>query len=439
MNRLIKKYCVLLSMIVAGAVFTNSCAEYAQGVARPIDLITDDLLNDESQVLFLTNGVQRQFSLAYAQMTTLAGVHADEFFYDTRVPNATFPTFGEIDLGLIQLDNNSVNNQWATLGNMRFTADNFAERIEKITFSTPAAKSAALYTANLYGGIVRFWYAAYYGFEPNRGGGVINGGPFVPSAEMYNLAVAKFQIALANASTDLQRRTVNSLIAKTQLAAERYAEARTAAQSGLRRGDAPLTALYDLGTTISNQWFFDGGRNRSQIVADARFAAYIAADSLEGRVAPARVVGSAITYTGTDAEFNASLTTRRLLLHGPVTAGGLTFYVQGRFPNQDSPMPFITWQENELILAETALRVASNSDAALTSVNNVRTFHNLAARTVTNLDSVYIERDKQLFATGMRVIDQRRFNRWHITTPNAWRFLPIGQPERNVNKNLQTP
>lgn len=418
---------------------TNSCAEYAQGVARPIDLITDDLLTDENQVQFLTNGVQRQFSLAYSQMTSLAGLLSDEFIYDTRVPNATFPTFLDIDLGIIQLDNNSGNNQWATLGNMRFTADNFAERIEKTTFSTPAAKSAALYTANLYGGIVRFWYAAYYGLEPNRGGGVINGGPFVPSAEMYALAVAKFQIALANASTDLQRRTVNSLIAKTQLAAERYAEARTAAQSGLRRGDAPLTALYDLGTTISNQWFFDGGRNRSQMVPAPRFAAYIAADSLEGRIFSARISGSALVYTGSDAEYNTSLNTRRLLLFGPVTNSGLTFHVQGRFPNQDSPMPVITWQENELILAETALRVASNADAALTSVNNVRTFHNLAARTVTNLDSVYIERDKQLFATGMRVIDQRRFNRWHITTPNAWRFLPIGQPERNTNPNLRNP
>lgn len=414
----------------------NSCADYAQGVARPIDLITDDLLNDESQVQFLTNGVQRQFSLAYAQMTSLAGVHADEFLFDTRVPNATFPTFLDIDLGIIQLDNNSVNNQWTTLGNMRFTADNFAERINKITFATPAARSAALYTANLYGGIARFWYAAYYGFEPNRGGGVINAGPFIPSAAMYDSAVAKFRIALDNASNDLQRRTVNSLIAKTLLAAERYADARTAAQNGLRRGDASLNALYDLGTTISNQWFFDGGRNRTQIIPDPRFARYIAADSLEGRVFPARVVGSAISFTGTDAEFIASLSSRRLLLHGPITAGGLTFHVQGRFPNQDSPMPVITWQENELILAETALRVANSPNDALTNVNNVRTFHNLAARTVTNLDSVYIERDKQLFATGMRVIDQRRFNRWHITTTGAWRFLPIGQPERNVNKNL---
>jgi hypothetical protein len=436
MKKYIKTHLLVLSVAVVGVLGLNACAEYAQDVARPIDLITDDQLNDPNQVQFLINGVQRQFSLAYAQMTSLAGGLSDEFIFDTRVPNATFPTFLDIDLGLIQLDNNSVNNQWAVLGNMRFTADNFAERAEKIEFGSPAAKSQALYVANLYGGIVRFWYAAYYGLEPNRGGGVIDGGPFVPSAEMYAQAVQKLQIALANASTDLQRRTVQSIIAKVELAAERYPQARAAAQNGLRRGDAPLNALYDLGTTISNQWFFDGGRNRAQFIPDPRFAAYVAADPQEGRIFPARVSGSAIIFEGSDAEFNASLATRRLLLHGPITNSGLTFHIQGRFPNQDSPMPFITWQENELILAETALR-ANDAAGALTNINNVRSFYGLSPLTEATLDVIYTERDKQLFATGMRVIDQRRFNRWHITTPGAWRFLPIGQPERNVNKNLQ--
>ncbi|MCS6808872.1 MAG: hypothetical protein RML40_07695 [Bacteroidota bacterium] len=438
MKTLLRKHLALVSIVVAGMVCSNSCASYVQDIAPLIDVIADNRLNDESQVTFLSNGVLRQFSLCYAQMTTLVGGLSDEFFFDARVPNATFPTFNDIDNGIIQLDNNSVNNQWLALGNMRFTADNFAERIGRINFSNPATRSAALYTANLYGGIVRFWYGAYFGLEQNRGGGVINGGPFIPSAAMFDSAIAKLRIALDNAANDVQRRTVNTVIAKVQLAAERYADARAAALNGLRRGDPPLNALYDLGTTISNQWFFDGGRNRAQFVPSIRFAQYILADSLEGRFFPARIVSGSLVYTGTDAEFNASLATRRLLLFGPVTNQGLTFYVQGRFPNQDSPMPFVSWQENELILAETALRVANNPDAALANVNNVRTFHNLAPRTVTNLDSIYIERDKQLFATGMRVIDQRRFNRWHITTPGAWRYLPIGQPERNTNKNLRT-
>lgn len=431
----LKKYLLAMGVVIAGVVGLYSCSDYAKGVSAPIDLITDTQLNDESQVQFMINGVQRQFSLRYAQMTTLAGGLSDEFFYDTRVPNATFPQFGEIDLGVIGLDNNSGNNQWAALGTMRFNADALASRIPNIKFSSDATRASAVYAANLYGGIARFWYGAYYGFNTNQGGGVIDGGPFIPSQAMFDSALAKLNIALQNASTDLQRRTVNTIIAKVNLAAERYPAARTAALLGLRRGDASLDALYD-DATIQNQWYFDGGRNRCQFVPDSRFAQYIATDSLEGRIFPARIVSGALTYTGADADFSTSLASRRLLLHGPVTNSGLTFWIQGRFPNQGSAMPFVTWQENELILAETALRVANNPDAALTSINNVRTFHNLAARSTTALDSVYIERDKQLFCTGARLIDQRRFNRWHITTANSWRFLPIGLPERNTNTNL---
>ena len=431
----LNKYLLVMGVMLTGVVGLHSCAEYAKSVASPIDLITDTQLNDESQVPFMVNGVQRQFSWRYAQMTSLAGGLSDEFFFDTRVPNATFIAFSEIDLGVIGFDNNSVNNQWFDIGTMRFNADALAARVPKIKFTSDATRATALYNANLYGGIARFWYAAYYGFRPNDGGGVIDGGPFIPSNAMYDSALAKLNIALQNAATDLQRRTVNTVIAKVNLAAERYPAARAAALLGMRRGDASLDAQYDE-ATIRNQWFFDGGRNRCQLIPSPRFAQYIAADSLEGRIFPARIVSGALSYTGLDVDFTTSLASRRLLLHGPVTNGGLTFWVQGRFPNQGSAMPFVTWQENELILAETAAR-SGNLDAALTNVNNVRTFHNLAARTVTNTDSIYIERDKQLFATGMRLIDQRRFNRWHIAAPaNAWRFLPIGQPERNTNTNL---
>lgn len=430
-----KKYLLVIGVVLTGLVGLQSCADYAKGVAAPIDLITDAQLNDEAQVQFQINGVQRQFSSRYAQMTTLAGGLSDEFLFDTRVPNATFPQFSEIDLGVIALDNNSANNQWANLGTMRFNADALADRVSKIKFSSDATRASAVYTANLYGGIARFWYGAYYGFNTNQGGGVIAGGPFIPSQAMYDSALVKLNIALQNAATDLQRRTVNTIIAKVNLAAERYPAARTAALLGLRRGDASLDALYD-DATVNNQWYFDGGRNRTQFVPDPRFAQYISADSLEGRIFPARIVSGALVFTGADADFTTSLASRRLLLHGPVTNSGLTFWIQGRFPNLGSPMPFVTWQENELMLAETALRVTNNADAALTSVNNVRTFHNLAARTVTALDSIYIERDKQLFCMGMRVIDQRRFNRWHITTANAWRYLPIGLPERTTNTNL---
>lgn len=440
-----QKYTAFLAAMVAG-LWLVSCASYVQNVEPLIDVIDDPLLNSQSQVPFLINGVNRQLSLAGSQMVTLAELQSDAFFFDTRVPNATFPTFAEIDACAIQLDNNSVNNQWGTLGNYRFHADNLVERaLGKIPFTNDAAGTAsranALFNGYLHGGIVRYFYASYYGLNPNEGGGVINAGPFVPSQAMYDSALVRLNLALANVATPAQTRIVNTWIAKVNVAAGRYPAARTAALAGMVRNDAPFTVLYDPGT-ITNTWWTDGGRGRCQMIPDNRFEAYLRADSLEGRFFPATVAGTIINAVGSDAEFAASFTTRRLMFFGPITNGGLRFFMSGRYPNQNSAQVLASWQENELILAETAARNGDNA-GALVNVNNVRTFHGLAARTVTNTDSIYIERDKQLFAQGSRVIDQRRFNRWHATTPqsggtaiSAWRFLPIGLPERNVNQNL---
>ncbi len=440
------KYTSLLAVFVA-SMWLVSCANYVQNVEPLIDVIDDPLLNSQAQVPFIINGVNRQLALAASQMVTLAELQSDAFYFDTRVPNSTFPTFADIDACVPQLDNNSSNNQWGTLGNYRFHADNLVERaLGKITFTSDAAGTAAranaLFNGYLHGGIVRYFYASYYGLNPNEGGGVIAGGPFIASQAMYDSAIARFNLALANANA-VQARIVNTWIAKANLAAGRYPAARTAALAGMVRNDAAFTVLYDPGT-ITNTWWTDGGRGRCQMIPDNRFEAYIRADSLEGRFFPATIAGTIINAVGSDADFAASLTTRRLMLFGPLTNGGLRFHMSGRFPNQNSAQVLASWQENELILAETAARNGDNA-GALVNVNNVRTFHNLAARTVTNTDSIYIERDKQLFAQGTRIIDQRRFGRWHTSTPQsggiaiattAWRFLPIGLPERNVNQNL---
>jgi hypothetical protein len=102
-------------------------------------------------------------------------------------------------------------------------------------------------------------------------------------------------------------------------------------------------------------------------------------------------------------------------------------------------MPFLTWQENELMLAECELRLADNAASALARINTVRTSYTglraLPAGTTATLDLIYTERDKELFLTGMRIIDQRRFNRWHLRS-DTWRYMPIVQPEINNNPNL---
>jgi hypothetical protein len=89
----------------------------------------------------------------------------------------------------------------------------------------------------------------------------------------------------------------------------------------------------------------------------------------------------------------------------------------------------------QLIQAEVLARNSQNTEA-LTFVNAVRTSHGLDARTETNLDSIMIERDKELFCFGLRLTDQRRNNTWHLPA-GTWKFLPITEEERESNPNLK--
>jgi starch-binding outer membrane protein, SusD/RagB family len=445
-----------------------SCTNYVQGVQPRQDVIQDQLLNSPSQIPFLVAGMQQRMTNFYSQLTTLAGTLSDEFQYDNRVPGATFPQFQEINDGQIPLDNNSSNNLWNALGTLRFTTDNFIDRVNALDFGADTAlRRPALYQGYLYSGLARYFMAEYYGLEPRRGGGVISRGEvpgrFIPSAAMIDSALAMYNLALSNATTVLQTRTINTLIAKANLAEGRYAAAGAAAQNGLQRGDATLSALYSA-ATVSNQWFFDGGRGRTQVIPDLRFAAYVRADSLEGRLVPGRNAGNNFFANGfdntpDDAAQAALNTQRRLNLLGPFTTGGIQYFVQMRYPNQGSSVPITSWQENSLIIAETAIRTG-NESSALTAVNAVRAAINLPAQSTITLESVITERDKQLFGTGTRLTDQRRLSlenvaiprptgqtyilpafqnsAWHLAAETWW-YLPIGLPERSANPNLQTP
>ncbi len=53
-----------------------------------------------------------------------------------------------------------------------------------------------------------------------------------------------------------------------------------------------------------------------------------------------------------------------------------------------------------------------------------------------DLDVIYAERDKELFCTGSRLPDQRRFNKWHLGV-GTWQYFPITSDEINSNKNLK--
>ncbi|RMG34857.1 MAG: hypothetical protein D6732_10140, partial [Methanobacteriota archaeon] len=354
--------------------------DYVRSVASPEDEINDELLNSEDQVDFLIKGVQAEFSDVVEFSVILPDLLGDQFFFDTDVPNATYPSFEEIDKAEILRDNNSVDTYWSRVGTLRFLADDLVDRaMNRISWSSDAKKNEALFWGYLLGGYARYLYAVHWGLHETEPGGVIDGGPFVQQSEMLALAREKFNAALQVAPDAYWTRVVNSLLAKTYIVVNDYTNAATYAANGMVAGDAPFEALYN--DVDDNYVWQQGGRLRTQVVVDPRFEAYITADPNEAN----RIQIEAITGNS-----------------------GATYWRQIRYPEAGSPIPVMTWQENNLMLAEIALNGGTGDPVAL--VNEVRASHGLSALAAVDMNVLIEERDKELFVTGNRVIDQNRFN-----------------------------
>lgn len=388
----------------------SSCEDYATNVDPLIDKVDDQLLTSESQVEFLTNGVRTRFASTQDQLMVMVCLLSDEFFFDGNLPGASWPQYSEIDLGDITIDNSSVGNMALQLGELRFFADDLIRRVGEISFSNIDLRESALFEGNLYGGIARYFYATYIGLNSDQGGGVINNGPFIPSDEMYALAIEKLKTAMSHTEDSYQQRVTNSLLARSYLFKGDYANALTYAQAGMAAGDDPFQGLHSV--EAANYFWIQAGRGRTQGGADFRFHDYIETDPKE---ASRVVIEEAI---GND--------------------DSTVYYRQAKYPVEESPVTFMSWQENELMLAELELR-AGNSAGALIRINNIRASHGIDPLAAVDMRDLIVERDKELCFTGIRLPDQRRFDgeyqTWHLAT-GLWKYLPITDRERNINPNL---
>lgn len=391
-------------MFVPCVAVLASCGDWVTGLDPFIDVIGDSELDHPDNVDFLITGVRQQLSYTMDDMFVNVAGLSDEFIFDLQTPTAVFPQFGEIDNGLPLLTNYQVENINANVGLLRLVADDLLDRLEGIEDVDGDLRTEALFVGNFYGGLARFFGATYLGLEPDRGGAPIDNGPFIPSDELYDLAVEKMEAALPHADA-YEQKVVHSAIAKAYIYQGDYAAAATHAALGLTEGDAPFQALY----TAQDQNYFDAeaGSQRHQYTADPRFQAYVDADPAEANRLPLQ----------------------------PVVGGSTTFYVQMKHPGPDAPLDVVSWQENNLVLAELIVRGEASGDAAAL-IDAVRASHGIDPLGVAvTLDVIYEERDKELFLTGARLPDQRRFDRWHLVA-DTWRYIPLDQRERDHNPNL---
>lgn len=445
---MIKYLKLIMIVFLVGALF-NSCSDYVTNIKAPIDDVADDNLNTPGDIPFLVTGVQTAFAIVWDETSVFAGGLSDEMAFTRDIKQATFPTFEALDLaetgGVNPLvpQNNSTEGIMSELGRLRLIADTLIERVQnRITFDAAnadhtALKNLGLFTGYFYGAVARYIWASYWALEagPEKGGGVINLSPFIPATVMYNDAIARLDEALKYADAD-QLKYANTFKARILIIQGKYTEAATALAAGMADGDADFAALYN--TVLNNYWYYWAGPGRTQFYASDRFGNYVAENPQEAGRIPLYTINGTKDFTPANdtviggISYKGGVKTKRKYLQ------------QLKYPEMGSPLPFITWQENTLMKAELAIRANDNA-GGLALINEVRASHEIDALTEQNvtddykgnyLDLLYVERDKELCFSGMRLIDERRFpGKWHLTTAH-WYFFPVGYAERKVNPNF---
>lgn len=403
---------------VAAAGTLSACDSFVEDVDGPIDRVVSDSLNTQAQVGFLATGVKEGFNDAYDATAVVADLLSDAFLFSTDVDGATFPTFGDIDRGEILPDNNSVDGVYNAINEYRFLADDILDRAEIIPFSSDddgaEARRLAVFTGNFHGAIARYFLGTYFGPNGQTGGAPVsedpaNPGPVIPTAELYNQAQQKLETALQNLpggdDGEYTRRVINTLRARIALFSGDRAQAEAFAENGLVEGDPAYLGRY--ASTSTNNWWSQGGVGRTQVAAATRFAEFDEADN-------------------------------RSLVEETPTVAGVTeiFYRQALYPENSSPLPFLTWQENALILAEADIFDGDDDDDARDLINSVRQsrgLEDLEDDDDVDQETLLEARDRELFTYGLRLVDQRRFG---IPLPNNTGFFPLTQSERNANPNV---
>lgn len=238
-----KRFLRTLLICVSYPALLASCSDYVTDLDPFIDVIDDDDLDSPESVPFLITGVRQQLSYTMDDMFVNAAGLSDEFIFDLQTPTAVFPQFEEFDNGQPLLTNYQVQNVNSNIGLLRFVADDLLRRMDGMEGLDAATRTEAEFVGNFYGGLARFFGATYLGLDRDMGGAAIDNGPFVPSNELYGLAVQKMETALPHADA-YQQKVVHSAIAKAHLYQGDYTAAATHAAQGLVEGDAPFQALY---------------------------------------------------------------------------------------------------------------------------------------------------------------------------------------------------
>ena len=442
---MIKYLKLMITVAVLSLLALTSCEDYVNNIEKPIDNLADDQLNEPEDIPFLVDGIKVSWIITWDEHSLFSDGMSDAMEFTFDISSATFTTYYSLDYPFIQSQNypllpqnNSTEALYEELGRFRLHCDTLIERINnRMTFDdqTMAYKNMGLYNAYFYGAIARYMLGSYWCLDPNNddGGGTINKGPYIPAEDLYADALNRLDEAAKYASNPSQIRRINTLKARIKLYQGKYSECMTLSNEGMTFGDPPMTAEYN--AAEANQWYYWAGPGRTQFHAADRFGQYVYDDPEEANRIPIyRIAGRSPRIFPSDTviggvQYSAGDTTVKI------------YTQQNKYTQLGAGMVFMSWQENMLMQAEVMIRQDQNTNG-LDLINQVRASHGISPLTADDVENnyggdylelLYVERDKELAFTGLRLMDQLRFDKWHFPADATWERMPVSLDERRAN------
>ena len=439
-----------LSLTLILLFFSFGCESFVENAISPISYVNDDDINTAENIPFLMNGVLNNYSRAHSYVSLWADLLSDAIVNDGKVQGSTDVRGEYLDNGIYDPTAGTYSPPYEAVAQAWRSARTLKNILVDIEADASVYKSA-YYTAYLYQALPCYLLGTYFGrgsSYPSDGGATLDKSAFKPSSELLLMATAYFDSALVHADEE-EIKIINSLLARQNLYSGNFSEAADYASVGLQAGEEPFMAIPGLEDPWPNWYWTEAGNNRTRYTLASRFKYLLGEDFVDSNsngvwdstevftdcARPGADVGQGDgNYNGpTEPEENVRLS---MSVAGMTPGESYSRYFQTKYPNADSPIPIINWQETYLIIAELSLRGESVNISAIDAVNSVRSNYGLEALDEIDLNTLLHERDKELFCQGQIIIDQNRFPEllsWHISGLDTWHYLPIPYEEELSN------
>ena len=413
-----KKYIIL----TLGLFILSSCT---QEYLNPNTASEQQVVTSQSGLLAMVNGLQQKFSTSRAgsmySLITADGLTTGQL----KVLNAGNTDEVLLESGGTALINSNaiLNNLWNQSNLTKSNADLIISNIDNAP--DPAIKSGILSAAHIFralslGTLATFWESAPIEVTTNA--------PFVPRSQLLAEAINSLNVAISTLNTTTPSsafysnfvgsinllNTANALKARYQLMSGNNAEAIAAANLV----NEAVKSGFDFNDISPNPIFFSSFGNRNVTEPNLNFG-------LPNALTPADTDGRKSFY------YSAG---------GSVNLGNAGF-----FNSNSATIPIYLPGEIALIKAEANARL-SNLDEAVNQLNIILTKNSdpwgvAAGMTTYNgpktqediLTEIYKQRGIELFLSGLRLEDSRRFNRPTSERNRNWYPFPLSERNNNTN------